>query len=62
MTSKWIEEAHNNFYRNNEMGDLDSLDEVLYKIDKLLRRAMFSTDSERLHDDIEKEINGNRYK
>lgn len=53
MTSKWIKEALD---APNYPWDTDNREEVLKRIDKLLRRAMRETDDENLHDAIEKEI------
>ncbi len=49
-------QIHDAFYRTNDIGDLDSLDEIIERIEGLLRRAMLSTDDESLHDEIRKEI------
>ena len=57
MPSKWINELdEKSFYF--ERDDSEEFYSVLERIDKLLKRAMHSTDDEQLHEDIRKEING----
>ncbi len=56
MESKWIRNVWNEFYNSLESGKVDKVEEILYSVDKLLRKAMFSTDDENLHDRIMKEI------
>jgi hypothetical protein len=55
MTSKWIDELKEEceFTTDNQWNRIFS---VLERINKLLRRAMYSTDDEQLSNDIEKEM------
>lgn len=57
MTSKWIEEIYKNSEYETDV-NWNNIVIILEKIDKLLRKAMYSTDDENLSDEIRKEING----
>ena len=57
MPSKWINEISEFCDRQGSGADaFFTIEEILNRIDKLLRRARLSTDDERLHDDISKEL------
>lgn len=57
MTNKWIEEIKEVFVSGR---NLDDIVEVCERINKLLRRAMHSTDDNSLYDDIRKEIKNDK--
>lgn len=62
MTSKWIKDLEDDYKFNPDNNDsgifLENVIKVAERIDKLLRKAMHSTDDENLHEEIRKEING----
>lgn len=59
MTSKWIEEAEEKTIWQSSWGDgWIELLPTLERIDKLLRKAMLSTDDENFSEQIRKEIDG----
>jgi hypothetical protein len=58
MTSKWIEEVENKADYYDRSITLSLLIPILERIDKILRKAMYSTDDENLSDEIRKELNG----
>lgn len=58
MTSKWIKDLIIAIFRGKSDED-EGPDEIIERVDKLLKRASLSTDDEKLHDDIRKEISDN---
>lgn len=57
MKSKWIQDLIKSIVNLDRQEEKP--DEILERIDKLLRESMSGTDNEDLHDRIKKEINGN---
>ena len=55
MTSKWLKELEQEIIYDTGYLFSDRAKEILYKIDALLKRAMYSVDSEILYDMIREE-------
>ena len=58
MSSKWIEEVYEEWASEDD--SWSEIEEILERIDKLLRLASYCVEPDKqLYDDIRKEINGN---